>query len=880
MSSLQPLNPPRAAKPAPKRQGIARRQADQEQLDFASLREQGIAAVQELAGKIWSDYNLHDPGVTILEQLCFGLTELVYQTRVPVADSLANERGLVDASDYFLYKPQEILPSRPVTSQDYAKLLLDQVPEIDAIALVPLAAAPGLVDIRLKLVEPLIGQPLGDQQKAAILEQVRRLYQAQRNLAEDLRSIQLEAGQACYLQGTIETTGKRPLVDIYADVFFRAARCLSSHVRIERYETLTAEQADLTQVFEGPLTQHGYIHSEGLEINASRRPLEELNALISRIDGVKKVYHLELVDNQGQTIAPGLGDTCYFLQFPQTLAQQQLLKIDFNPGRTTDPGGVVQSRSAQSEQLIVDTRRALQKLEFEYRAFRSNKANASNVYQAPRGQPRQTLDYYSIQHQFPHVYGINAAGVSPGASEERRQQAKQLKAYLYPMEQLMANLLEQIQQLQQLFHRSAGTDATYFCQWLDNLKVPHLEGVYRAKVNPSHIAQIRAQYDPALERRSRALDTLLALYGEEFSQEALLHFNYYHEQQPGYWVIANKLRFLEQLLNISANRGGGPDLNQEDCLGNQGGLHRRLSILLGIENLQPDAPLSECFQHKGIQLRTSQQLLDKGEFIALAQAESGAKNEADTGLIPVAHLNHHQQQRLDDWQPNFNNKLTLSLEMLREGTSLSAYRQREHQGQIEVYFCPPGQSRGLLLKRTPKPEEALSYVHRFKKIITRVNQLGEGFYLVEHLLLRPRSEPPASNANALAQQNNHQNSQQNTQHNTEQNKPPNAADSFYYNRLSLVFPRWSARFSNPAFRQFAEKTLANQCPAHLLPQIYWVDLNALREFEQAYHNWHSLLLAWNQRHTNAPAQATQLDQAAQALRVWLERQSPSAAMWI
>ena len=816
---------------------IARRQDDGEGLDFASLRETGIAALQDLAGNIWSDYNLHDPGVTILEQLCYGLTELVYQMRIPVADQLADERGLIPVEDYFLYKPQDILPSRAVTPEDYAKTLLDQIADIDAITI---SSDNGLYDIRLKLVEPLIGQPLAADDKAGILAQVKQLYLAQRNLGEDINSIQLEEGSPCYLQGTIETTGKRPLAAIYADVFFQAARRLSSHVHIQRYETLAATESDLTRIFTGPLTRHGYIHSEGLAPEQNSRPLDELNALISRIEGVKKVYHLELVDGDGKPVQPGQDEHCYFLQFPDTLEQQKWLKIDFNPGKTDDPTGVVQGRAAWSERLMADTRRALQKLEFEYRAFRSNKANASNIYKPPQGLPRLALDYYSIQHQFPHVYGINSAGVPPSAGLERRQQAQQLKAYLYPMEQLMANLLEQVQQLHRLFHRAGGSDASYFCQWLDNLKVPNLEAIYRdpARIE-AQVRQIQASHDPALERKSRALDTLLALYGEIFSQEALLHFNYYYNEQSGYWVISNKLRFLTHLIAISSSRGGGADLRQSPWGDDPGGLYTRLGILLGIENLAPEQLLSSCFERYQVQVIESQRLLAQGEFIEL--------DDTAPPLYAVPQLSARQQERLNAWQVRNSKPLSLTPIMLREGTNLDTYRlSQDGEGAVTIYFCPPNKPRGLMLRRCQKREEAVDYVHRFKKIITQVNLQGEGFYLVEHLLLRPR-QPQAP-----------------------------LADDFYPNRLSLVFPRWSARFSNPAFRQFAEKTIANQCPAHLLPQIYWVDLDALRHFETVYLAWREQLQAWCTQGGDAAA----LDRAANNLRRWLESQTPSDAVWI
>jgi hypothetical protein len=49
-------------------------------MDYDFLRKEGIRYAQALSGNIWTDYNEHDPGVTILEQLCYALTELGYKT--------------------------------------------------------------------------------------------------------------------------------------------------------------------------------------------------------------------------------------------------------------------------------------------------------------------------------------------------------------------------------------------------------------------------------------------------------------------------------------------------------------------------------------------------------------------------------------------------------------------------------------------------------------------------------------------------------------------------------------------------------------------------------------------------------------------------------
>ena len=48
-------------------------------LNFQVLRDIGIKRLQALSSDLWTDYNLHDPGVTILEVLCYAITDLGYR---------------------------------------------------------------------------------------------------------------------------------------------------------------------------------------------------------------------------------------------------------------------------------------------------------------------------------------------------------------------------------------------------------------------------------------------------------------------------------------------------------------------------------------------------------------------------------------------------------------------------------------------------------------------------------------------------------------------------------------------------------------------------------------------------------------------------------
>lgn len=120
---------------------------------------------------------------------------------------------------------------------------------------------------------------------------------------------------------------------------------------------------------------------------------------------------------------------------------------------------------------------------------------------------------------------------------------------------------------------------------------------------------------------------------------------------------------------------------------------------------------------------------------------------------------------------------------------------------------------------------------------------AEGFFLVEHLLLRPRraGQPFLSLPIGDGRE-----------------RDP------YSQRLSIVFPSGYARdfsqpratapttpvtpdrFRDPEFRRHAERVIQQACPAHLMPSVYWVDRMAAGTlvsaasfdvWEQRYFDW-------------------------------------------
>lgn len=93
-------------------------------MQYDLLRETGIKHIQELAGKLWTDYNTHDPGITMLEVISYVMTDLGFRVNYDIKDILGQKPN--DNTDIRnFYTAGEILPNCPVTKNDYRKLMMD-----------------------------------------------------------------------------------------------------------------------------------------------------------------------------------------------------------------------------------------------------------------------------------------------------------------------------------------------------------------------------------------------------------------------------------------------------------------------------------------------------------------------------------------------------------------------------------------------------------------------------------------------------------------------------------------------------------------------------------------------------------------------------------
>ncbi len=1023
----------------PTSEHIKRIQLDPDGLDFDALRKEAIGYVQDLCGDIWTDYNLHDPGVTILEQACYGLTDLAYRSGFEVADYLADENGSIDYESHALFSPQDILPSSPVTKTDYEKTFYDAIPEIANIwfkkalannagltslytvfvqidddlfqthadtlekneslseiasrltasskilgevrtaieqignhldakhhvfkkwcsreygasahefdqyigqgdkvlslldiilshldnihnkldevwaVLINSQQSPALISsldntlsklgkvlskptfiaqlhhIRLtlavsssktqdvivvlrkllpKLETPFakleklldgwdkdlmairegmtvsgdISESVTKQQKEAEIKQkVIALFARRRNLCEDINSVQIIKTKPYFLVGEIEVYASQNPAKIYAEIFFKCIQYISSSIQIDRYEAVFSQDHNYDQAFAGPLTTHGFISDKHFEVSQNTLSVVDLITLISQIDGVSQVHNLSLMDQDNkkhmnisyvpsQCEVPGL---C----FPHPGKPMQILSLVFpqnvNSGSASRPVGFDAFVPQRDHILLEETKLELQKLIFEYHAFRSNTQSWSKFIRLPEAQQRELQNYYSIQHHFPVVYGINKYGIPRSKPNDVKAKAKQLKAYLFPYEQLMANYLKSLQEIPSLFSLDDTLKQSYFSQYLDNKNIPDIETLYvedKAHVQRL-IADILVHYDDYEDRRSRVLDTLLAIHGEQLSQKSLRRFNHYRKTDTNDWIIENKINFLKCIKEISRDRAKGldylaPSFNTKASIQTENipGIHKKIGILLGLSHFNHAQLITHVLTERNSNLIADNLFAKKIEPLSQDQ-----QSEA----VPMPGNIHTDTDMLTELPP-------FSYAMFKAGINLENYRI-VHSDQ-EAVVCLSTEQDGQLWPLSSKNnfDEAVHYAQQFCNTTTQLNMACENFHMVEHLLLRPRGHDSCNS--------------------------DTTQEAFYNFRISIIFPSWTARFADKTFRKFAEETVHRNLPAHIFPEFYWLDFVYMQDFEQRYKTWLQLMQQTNQE--NDTAFYEKLDHASEKIISFLLR---------
>ncbi|AJP72408.1 hypothetical protein [Sphingomonas hengshuiensis] len=522
--------------------------------DYAALLAQGTALVQRLSGLVWTNYNWSDPGVTILQQLCYALTELSYRAGFPVADILGDPTtGRVQLRRQGLYPARAILPVNPVTIGDIRRLIVDRVPEIGNAWVDTLAPeeADGVAGLyRIAVLVP--GFDPGCEDHGPDPDHVRcaveRCYAAHRAYCEDLRHVTVLRPIRTRIFAEVQLDDHADPDVVLADILFRIGLALAPEPRRTSLDALRARGQTTAEIFEGPFMLRGFIADDQLTRFPAAIPVEYLLVVMAEVPGVLAVTRLEVAAG-AQCYGPG--DTIH-------VPAGHVLWLD---AEAASAGDTVQLRhgAARCPERPAQVRRLLARAWAEQRRTYDLWKDYARDYPPPVGRRIDLAAYQSVQQQFPAVYGIGSYGLPGGASVERVAQARQLKGYLMVFDQLMADFFAQLAFVRDLFSQGVGGDKTYAVQSLRGI-VPDVAPL----IDPDYEQRLEAlvaAHDPVIARQNAVLDLLLSLYAERILPPADAACGE-SIAPPGAALVAAKRALLAKMVPATRDRGRGFDTHR------------------------------------------------------------------------------------------------------------------------------------------------------------------------------------------------------------------------------------------------------------------------------------------------------------------------------
>lgn len=857
-----------------------------DQTDFHFLRKTGIEYIEKLGGKLWTDYNSHDPGITTLEVLSYAITDLGMRMNLNMEDILASDDVKKDIHTQFL-KATEILPSRPLTELDYRKLFIDIsmaggiVRPIRNCWLVPkteklyvdcktgnLDFKPigeknksfdikGLYDLYVDYAEEIDADGVGCE-KSNVNTQILDRYHSNRGLCEDLAEIKKVETQKVAVCARIGLVSKADEELVHAKVIRTINNYLSPEVHFYSLKQMLEKGLSTDQIFEGPLLNNGFIDTEELKNSQLRREvrLSDIISEIMKIDGVKEIHDVSIAgcDN----VIRKNNDWMICIEKGRKPEMCELSSFSYSKGSL--PLNI-------NEKKVQDY---LETLKREEKVLRDD-AKQNKELALPKGTSYDIANYATILNEFPDTYGVGESGIIGNQTPEREALAKQMKGYLLFFDQILAGYFKHLEKIKEVLSVNGNLKRTYFTQALKDIKgFDELVHEYDTESDDKLTDSLYKELDNSVERRNEVLDHLISRFAETFSDYTFLMKSLYGKSTDEI-VLMNKENFLKEYTSLSKDRGLGYNYTLIGDLDiwnskNISGVQKRVARLLGIKDYRQrnlsQSPVSIIVteDNEGKKSYTWKIKDSKGNIIL------SSVNSYKLEHIATQNLNDAIYQTIQIDQEDLEN----ALEQLKKG---------EYEGDIignikinlsgggNYYFeivDDPVKKNVIATHKKTNPYASLNdladgieeTVKYFKYEFTE-----EGIFLVEHLLLKPTAKDyklmggigcmaigeTFKVAYDLVEKESTTGSKDYSEALMSSCEGCEAGvyDPYSY-RVSVVLPGFAYRFQDPDFRRYAETVIRQEIPAHVLAKICWVGdrlsekqaaQNDLAEFEAAYKKY-------------------------------------------
>jgi|GEM_PF-1400308 len=391
-----------------------------------------------------------------------------------------------------------------------------------------------------------------------------------------------------------------------------------------------------------------------------------------------------------------------------------------------------------------------------------------------------TSDYQTIQYDFPELYGISERGIPSHEDSDYKTKVLQLKGYLLHFDHLMANHLEKMDSVQQLFDIREAVPTSRIAE------VQIVNGEEIIDKNKQEAAAIAFQKERFYSvQKFEYLNMLDAIYDEDTQ-----HLFGSLETNS---LNSKRARLIGRLPQLNGQRYRACNINDPNSICSLQELFEEI-ISLRFTNRRP-------FHFRGVRVISNELFKERYKSLLLVDKPYYYQR------IPI--IEYDVVERDEDLFGKMKNMLSLIWhailpeDILVYGTDVQNYKLKVEGEDYSLLFRSPTgkmeiEMSLLCADRDIIIEQAYLFVHFIRQMNRMEHQ--QRFYFIEHILLGQDNDKDL---------------------------------------ISIVYPKDLIDKNNSSFHidQFLEEFLYDRFPVHLRFRLYGLTQEDLENFHIVYATW-------------------------------------------
>lgn len=650
------------------------RQKEENEYLYTHLQRQTLEEVQRLSGKVWTDFNVHDPGVTLADIANYALTELDYKLHFNPEDYLMEKDGTFTPKRFGLFPPEEVYTTAPVTTEDYRRLFFSYIPEPENVWMKCNADNGGYTI-------SIVFSPFEENNEKEVIKRVRELYNEHRNLCEYLDKIVIVKPEELEFHAEFEIEPGKDVSVVLAQLYWTILHYLSGAVSTSTPEYPAASGISPEEWLEGSYSAVRVV------IPLQRNTEYELYQKLCRVEGIKSFSTCYLMKD-GEPLTDLSGG--FSLKIPRN---EKELKVCIRCGKFT---------------VKVDMDKFEEHLKVLYysgkRICVKDSATKEYNWGIPKGTYHDISTHAPIAGDFPMCYHLSSNRETPTSFE----------AYLQLYDKVIKDGLQEVEELPRLLSLSPEELRTLIEENIGKRDIHALKSRYLDFLD--RLYGVESQPSWLMEQNN---------YGE--TEEGGLRRRMLFLQHVAYLT---KNRAKARDIAKPAGENNAPVVKEWFCrlLGINGNEEHTVGNVLPGHNLQliekePGEPLFDRVDA----LLIDERMLDPDNVIPVVYEELAADEKEKK----------EEYSKMRAELPIFN-KNEISGDLFRNGTGLENYKiVQDKKDEYMLVFRNRERYGWTNLGRTDDRQRLNTLANILRRYLRELNRECETLYVVEPVLVEP-----------------------------------------------------------------------------------------------------------------------------------------------